>query len=111
MGYQLITNSKPHDLRMKCELPAKVAKEFDYTDDDDTSSRYVKYRGVWYDVFDTQRIEPDNGRQHPMGWAVRVHPGEPLARFDGVFAESYFSGVAFRFVNDGDSVVCATYIS
>lgn len=105
MGYELITSSHVYTLASFEELPVKVQPDFDYVDDMH-EPRFVCYRGAWYDVCDSQRIEPDNGRAHPIGWAMRVHPGEPLARFDGVQSCSYFSGVAFAFV-DNDTVRCA----
>lgn len=112
MSYSLRTNNKPHPLVSFFDLPKRARADFDYVDEDDHySERFVMYRGQWYDTHDTQQIEPDSGRVHRMGWAMRVHPGEPLARFDAWIGDSYFSGVAFRFVDDGDAVVCATIIS
>lgn len=110
MGYHLITNRIPRIARCFYELPESVRAEFDYVDPDDQSSRFVQYRGAWYDAHDTQRIEPDNSRAHPMGWAVRVHPGEPLAQFDSIISDSYFSGVVFRFIGD-DQVIVGRYYS
>lgn len=111
MSYHIITNHTPRALQCLADLPKKARADFDYlSEDEHYSARFVQYRGHWYDAFDTQRIEPDNGRQHRMGWAMRVHPGEPLAWFDSIISDSYFSGVVFRFVDD-DSVIVGTYIS
>jgi len=119
MSYTLVTNHKPVELQRLCDLPAKIAAEFDYIEHDgaEFDFRLVQYRGSWYDVHDMQRIEPDSGRAHLMDWAMRVHPGEPLASFDCVTTDTYFSGVAFRFVDsdgaDDDGrdtcVVCARF--
>ena len=112
MGYQLVTNNQPRPLLSFSELPANARSDFDYIEDDDyCTPRFVKYRNVWYDANDTQRIEPDNGRSHPVGWAMRVHPGEPLAQFDSIVTDSYFSGVAFRFADHFESVVIAHFYS
>ena len=110
MGYELITNGKPRALLPLCDLPEKARTDFDYVDADDYSERFFHYRGAYYDAHDAQRIEPDSGRAHRVGWSMRVHPGEPFARFDGIVSESYFSGIVFRFVDD-DSVIVGRYFS
>lgn len=108
MGYELITSSHVYTLRSLCEMPEKIRADFDYVYDEH-EPRFVCYRGEWYDVHDTQRIEPDNGRVHRMGWAMRVHPGEPLASYDGIMTDSYFSGVAFRFLDSETVKVARIY--
>lgn len=106
---QIITNWQFRPLLALCELPEKVRADFDYIDDMHTA-RIAHYRGAYFDVYDSQRIEPDNGRAHPMGWAMRVHPGSPLAHFDSIISDSYFSGSLFRLGAD-DSVMCGRYFS
>lgn len=109
---EIITNWKPRELQCKAMMPAKAAADFDYTEDD-YEYRFVQYKSAWYDVFDTQRIdpaEPDEYRTY-MGWAIRVHPGSPLAHFDAIISDSYFSGVLFRYCADDDTVVCGRYMS
>jgi hypothetical protein len=107
----IITNWKPRDMLSLYELPAKERLYFDYVEDDDWyTPRFVKYRSGYYDVFDTQRIEPDNGQRHHMGWAMRVHPGSPLCLFDSVESDSFFSGLLFRLEGD-DRVVVARYFT
>lgn len=110
MGYRLITNRQPRPLLSKSDLTPEQAQEFDYVDDSE-QTRFVLYKGQVYDAFDTQRIETDTGHVHPMGWAMRVHPGEPLASFDSIATDSYFSGVAFRFIPRDDSVIVARIFS
>jgi hypothetical protein len=108
---QIITNWIPRDLLAVADLPAKDTADFDYLDaDEHYTPRLVHYRGAYYDVFDTQRIEPDSERSHPMGWAVRVHPGSPLCLFDGIASDSYFSGTLFRLCDD-ERVIVARYCS
>lgn len=111
MGYQLITSSHTYPLFSLSEMPEKARRDFDYVEDgEEHTPRFFKYRGAWIDAHDAQQIEPDNGIAHRMGWAMRVHPGEPLARFDAVMTDTYFSGMAWRFVDDGESVrVCRFY--
>lgn len=109
---EIITNWKPRMLQCKAEMPAKAAADFDYTKDDH-EYRFVQYKGAWYDVFDTQRIDPvkpDEDCSY-MGWGMRVHPGSPLAHFDAIISDSYFSGVLFRYCSDDSTVVCGRYFS
>lgn len=106
----IITNWAPRNMVALCELDDKQRAWFDYVEEDDAyTPRFVQYKGEWVDVFDTQRIEADNGRS-PMGWAVKVHPGSPLCLFDSVTSDTYFSGLLFRLVDD-DKVVVARYMS
>lgn len=111
MGYQLITSSHTYPLFSLSEMPEKARRDFDCVEDgEEHTPRFFKYRGAWIDAYDAQHIEPDNGRVCRMGWAMRVHPGEPLARFDAVMTDSYFSGMAWRFIEDGEAVrVCRLY--
>ena len=106
----IITNWVPRNMVALYELPAKQRAWFDYVEDDAYSPRFVQYKGEWHDAYDTQRIEPDNGRRSPVGWGVRVHPGSPLCLFDSIESDSYFSGLLFRFVDD-DKVIVARYMS
>lgn len=108
---QIITDWKMRPLLALVDLPEKAQKDFDYIEDDDSYSlRFAHYRGTYFDVFDSQRIEPDKGRAHPMGHAMRVHPGSPLCLFDAIASDSYFSGTLFRLGAD-DSVMCGRYFS
>lgn len=112
MGYHLMTNWQARPLCCKADMPEKAARDFDYVDDDDYSSRFVEYRGAWYDVNDCQAIAPVNeNRELPIGWSYPVYSGEPLAHFDCIVTDSYFSAVAFRFVDDGESVICCRIYS
>lgn len=105
----IITNWQPRALLCLADLTESERKEFDYVDDE-FSTRFVRYRGELMDAMDTQRIEPDNERTHPMGWAMRVHPGSPLCLFDSVISDSYFSGHLFRFCDD-ETVIVGRYYS
>lgn len=116
MGYELITNGHAYELQRLCDLPKKVARDFDYVErnGDEYEFRFVRYRGAWYDVQDCQLIEARGERTRlPMGWSFPAHPGEPLAQFDCVITDTYFSGVAFRLIDDNgiDCVICAHFYS
>lgn len=112
MGYQLITNGQPRPLVSREYLPESVQLDFDYVSEDDYSERFFCYRGEWHDAQDMQSIAFETARPSlRMGWACIVHPGEPLARFDALKTDSFFSGLAIRFVDDGESVIVARYYS
>lgn len=112
MGCAIITNWQARPLQCLQDLPEKARANFDYLEEgEEYSPRFACYRGQWVDCIDTQRIEPDNGRAHPMGWAMHVHPGSPLAHFDSVITDSHFSGMLFRFSDDFESVTIARFHS
>jgi hypothetical protein len=108
-GYKMkiICNNKPRQMISFYDVPIKSQSDFDYLDDSAKCDyRIVKYKGHYYDVYDTQRIEVTHGA--PMGWAMVVTPESPLAKFDSIISESYFSGILFKLSCD-DSVIVARY--
>jgi hypothetical protein len=106
------TNNLPRDLVPFHALPEKARKDFDYLDEDEQNTdRFVNYKGEWYDTLDTQAIRVSNSHDLPMGWAMYVNAEDQLAKWDAIISDSYFSGVLFRFSQDYDQVVCATYYS
>ena len=108
---QIITNWQPRPLQCLVDLPANARAEFDYIEEDDGyTPRFFRYKGSWFDAHDAQCIEADSGRAHPMGWALHVHPGSPLAHFDAIASDSFFSGVLWRFGAD-DTVIVGGYFS
>jgi len=107
----IITNHKSYDLHALHELPAKVQQDFDYVrESQDYSPRFVKYRGVWYDTYDAQVIRVSDKHDQPIGWAMYVKPDDPLAPWDCVVSETFFSGVLFKLLPD-DRVVCGRYFT
>lgn len=104
---KIITNNHPRPLACLAELPAKVRADFDYVGDE-FDARFVQYKGVWYDVYDTQAIRTVPGA--PMGWAMVVAEDSPLASWDSVVSETFFSGVLFRLVGD-DQVIVGSYFA
>jgi hypothetical protein len=97
MTYTITTNHQQRELLSLCELPASVAAEFDYvTEDDSYSPRFVKYRGEWYDVNDSQ-------------YAGGLGFPDELKRWDGIQTESFFSGVLFKYSDDYEHVIVARY--
>jgi hypothetical protein len=104
---KIITNNHPRPLAWLAELPGKVRADFDYVGDD-FDARFVQYKGHWYDVHDTQAIRTVPGA--PMGWAMVVAEDSPLADWDSIVSETFFSGVLFRLVGD-DQVIVGQYFA
>lgn len=96
---KIITNNIPRPLLPLTDLPEKAREDFDYIDDS-YDFRFVQYKGVWYDVYDSTRCPGDEAP------AATRHV---FAGWDGYINDSYFSGVLFKFA-DEDCVVCATYM-
>jgi len=90
---QIKSNGQARPIVSRFEVPESVlASEFDWTDPAD-SGAFFQYRGVWYSLEDFSRAP------------------ESLSGWDGYHGDSYFSGVVIRLTDDGESVVCGTYLS
>ena len=96
---RVITNNVPRDIVDACELTERERAEFDYhdwaaIDDGRDSASFVRYNGQTYD----------------LGNFERIGPGAPdaFAGWDGVSADSFFSGVLIKIVDD-DQVIMAHY--
>ena len=100
------TDHKYRPLKALCELPEKVAKDFEYVDEEDVSLRFVKYKDGWYDTADTQRITAESYR---MGWDMPVAKDHILAKWDAILSESFFSAMVFKFDEDWESVIVGRY--
>ena len=95
---QIITNNKPRVLVAYADLPAKAQVEFDYVLLSDAySPRFVQYKGAWYDVYDSQ-YTGELGFDQFKGW-------------HGIVSDSFFSGVLFKWVDDGEAVIVGRYFS
>lgn len=94
----IITNRIPRPLLCLSDLPAKARKDFDYIECAH-QPRLVRYKGEWYDVWDSMRCpgaEAPQASHHAfVGW-------------DGYISDSFFSGVLFRFA-DEDRVIVGRY--
>lgn len=104
---KIVTDGKPRELKCFMDLTERERADFDYIDEDDFySQRFVKYKGRWYDVDDTQRIVT-----WPRGVLCdfAVNPGSPFAGWSCIDSESFFSGVLFRYTKDYENVVCGSY--
>jgi hypothetical protein len=95
------TNNHIRPLHSWVDLDEKRQDWFDYLNEEQLyDDRFVKYRGEWYDVMDTQRLQvlssdPDVRTPHqPFGFSV--YDTNPLARWDSIATESFYSGIVFR---------------
>ena len=103
------TDNKWRPLAALADLPEKAQKEFEYIDGDSIYDlRFVKYKGVWYDAMDTQRITISTYR---MGLAMLVAKDHPFAKWSAFISDSFFSGVLFKFDEDFEQVIVGRYCS
>ena len=88
------TNNHPRDLLSVADLTAKEAADFDYIEKEDRySPRLFRYHGSIYDACEFRHTTPI---AEFKGW-------------QGYQSDSFFSGILFRFVDDYERVIAATY--
>jgi hypothetical protein len=89
---KIITNNRPRDLLYWWDLTDKERAQFDYYTEDDGAT-FFRYRGEVYDLGEFMR------------WN---NPASPTrAAWDGFRSDSFFSGLAVRFVENNERVVVA----
>ena len=103
---EIKTDHKYRPLKALCELPENVAKGFDYVKEEYCTLRFVKYKGVWYDTHDTQRITTG---PYLMGWEMPVSKDHILADWDAILSDTFFSAMVYKFSEDWESVVVGVY--
>jgi len=88
------------DLHVGEKKAAEIRQQFDYLNDEDfENEHFITYKGYTYAMCDFMRNnQPSDSEMY--GW-------------DGVHADSYFSGVLLKYVEDSDynEVILATYFS
>jgi len=94
---KVTTNNVPRDIIDAYELSESERAEFDYLDweaidDGRDSASFFRFKGELYDLGEFMRDAC------PEGW-------------DGGRADSFFSGVVVRIVDDGERVVVGTVLS
>lgn len=102
---EIKTDHKYRPLKALCELPKKVAKDFEYVDGDQ-SQRFVKYQGKGYDTHDTQRITTG---PYLTGLDMPVSKDHILADWDAILSDTFFSAMVFKFSEDWESVMVGVY--
>lgn len=93
-------NHIPRHVMYGFELSEKQRAEFDYLNDIE-SHEFVQYKGQIYDTGEFLALDRHRNQ---------CYSDEIFADFDGYHADSYFSGVLIKYVEDGQ-VIMATYIS
>jgi hypothetical protein len=83
---EYVSNYHERNLTYGYELSEKERKGFDYLDNDNFDMHdFLRYRGELYDIEEFTTLE------HPY--------------WQGVRADTYFSGIVVRFTDDGESVI------
>ena len=108
MTLTIKTNNHPRQLMSGLTLnlhvgdkkAAEIRQQFDYLNDEEFENEdFITYKGYTYAMCDFMRNnQPPDSEMY--GW-------------DGVAADSYFSGVLLKYVEDSDynEVILATYFS
>jgi len=84
---RVITNHHDRHYLYGYEVPASVHAEYDYLPDDERMDGWIYYRGSYYHVSDFVITDADD------------IPGE----WNGYHGESFFSGIAIRASDDGET--------
>lgn len=96
----VITNNVPRDVIDGWELTPAEREQFDYIDwaaveAGEESASFFRYRGTLHDLGDMP-LAPDSLRK--LGW-------------DGFASDSFFSGIAVRYVEECERVVVGLVLS
>jgi hypothetical protein len=97
MALMVITNHAERQFVYRQDVPQRVLDlEFDYQDPEDTVDGFFEYRGVWYHLDMFMRDVPQELAE--LG-------------YNGWVADSFFSGVAIKLSEDGETFQVATAYS
>ena len=106
---RIVTDHKVRKLCTFADLPRSQHSYFAYIEGDETyTPRFVKYKGIWYDVEDTQKVSSHRGR--PVGWEVVVSEGSALCAWDQIISDTHFRGILFRMSGEDECVVASYYL-
>jgi hypothetical protein len=85
------TNHHPRHVIYGYELPKDARREFDYLQPDDLDTTlFVRYKGEYYDLHDTEPC--------------------PFDEYERMVTTSAWTAILFRLDDDLETVVCATFI-
>ena len=91
---KLITDHKWRPFRFDYDVPPRIlAKDFNYQNRDEARDGFFKYRRRWYH----------------LDQFVDAGPDLPLARFDGLLSDTFFSGVAIKLATHGETYRVARF--
>jgi hypothetical protein len=99
---EVITNHVPRDVVEGYELTEKEREKFDYIrwdklEEGEHSETFFRYKGELYDVNDCEPIFRDTI--------------QGFKEWDGIFTETFFSGVVFKYANCYEQVIVGRYYS
>lgn len=102
MAIEVTTNHVPRDVVEAYELTADERAEFDYLDWEkiergEDSASFFRYKGQVYDLGEFER------------WDSIQSPERANGGWDGFSADTYFSGILVRYVEDFERVIVARY--
>lgn len=84
---QIITNNHPRDLLQWEELTPREQREFDWMNEAlQQEAQFWRYKGSVYTDQDFMRTD--------------------MRPWDGILADSAFSAILVRFINNGERVIC-----
>ena len=93
------TNNRPRELMSLLDFPLerqqKIRSDFDWMGDIETTQGFFKYHGMVYHLEEFLRVT--------SGW------DEVAQHWDGVAADSYFTGTLVRLCDDPDFVIVGRY--
>ena len=100
---RIITNNVPRDIIYAYELTDAERAEFDYLDwaaidVGGAMTAFIRYRGQLYDLGEFQTTSG-------------LPEFSPLRQWDGLLADSYFSGIVVRYCDGFERVVCGTFLA
>jgi hypothetical protein len=106
MGFRVKTNHNYRPLISGWQLTDSERAEFDYIEDwdNDTSNRFVRYRGQVYDTNEFSRIIGYDSELGPMGFSHRASPDSELINWHGILTDSFFSAIVIKYSEDWESV-------
>lgn len=108
---KVITNHKPRQLFAFTDLPAKDQDDFSYVaGDEQHDNRFVRFQASWYDVFDVPAIRVYKETIGAILGQYVVAEDSPLAEWDAIMNDSYFSATVFKLTKD-HTVVCGRVYS
>lgn len=97
--YLVKTNGRHYELKSWHDLPEKKKQWFDYVNGDDKHClRFVCYKRQWYDINEFTSCGRDGTHNH-----MHMH----LPGWEGFQADTFFSGVALRYIPDTNYEVVA----
>lgn len=101
------TNFQYRDILSWYDLAPKEQAEFNYIKDQNRAewSEFFRYRGNVYDLGDFSRIITE----HRPGFYHYTEPDSPLAQWEAIASDSYFSGVVIKYNEDHSKIIVGVY--